>query len=233
MTTSTGYAIAENQIAKLGSPKLALLPSPQALTDQTWNALLKYVDGGGNLLITGPVDRNEHWQIVPRAAGLKLAAQVTPLTYHSAALKVGDRAITLSFRQEAQGMLDSLAFADRSTLKETPYGKGRIFWCAYAVELSEGLDAPAALYAYVAGRVGITPMFDLQAPLSPGVLVWPTVLQDSVSYVLLSDNAEDAKVDLRDKLTGTRVTLTLAGQRAAIAVISKQQKAIVAKYGFQ
>lgn len=228
----TAYAVAENQIAKLGSPKLAILPSPQALTDQTWGALLKYVDGGGNLLVTGPVERNEHWQIVSRAADLKLAAQVTPLTYHSAALKVGDHAITLSFHQEAQNMLDSMVFADGSTLKEVPYGKGRIFWAAYPVELSEGLDAPAALYAYVAGRVGITPMFDTQAPLSPGVLVWPTVLQDSVMYVLLSDNAEDAKVELRDKLTGARIAFTLTGQRAAIAVVSKQQKAVVAKYGY-
>src|SRR5712692_8085582 len=36
----TAYAIAENQVDKLGTPKLAILPSAQALTNHTWQALL-------------------------------------------------------------------------------------------------------------------------------------------------------------------------------------------------
>ena len=49
----------------------------------------------------------------------------------------------------------------------------------------------ADLYAYVAGRVGITPTFDVQGQLSPGVLIYPTLLDDSVMYVMISDAAED------------------------------------------
>jgi hypothetical protein len=64
------------------------------------------------------------------------------------------------------------------------------------------------------------------------VLVFPIVLEDSVLYVMESDSAEDAKIDLRDKLTGTRVTLTLPAQHAALAVVGKQTKSVVAKYGY-
>src|ERR1035441_9847912 len=74
------YMIAENQIEKLGTPKLAILPSPQALGEKAWQALLTYVDAGGNLLVTGPVDRDAHWQIVHRAADLGLPSHVEPLT---------------------------------------------------------------------------------------------------------------------------------------------------------
>jgi hypothetical protein len=70
------------------------------------------------------------------------------------------------------------------------------------------------------------------ATLSPGVLVYPTVLNDAVLYILISDNATDAKVDLRDKLTGARLTIPLAAGHAAIAVIGKKEKAVVARYGF-
>jgi hypothetical protein len=228
----TPYAIAENQIGKLGTPKLAILPSPQALSETTWKSLLAYVSGGGNLLITGPLDRDEHWQLVPRAAGANLDGHAEPLTFHNAVIKLSDRTISLSFDQQKQNLLDSLRFNDGSTLKEAAYGKGRIFWAAYPVELSEGAQAAADLYAYVAGRLGITPMFDLQAQLSPGVLVYPTVLEDSVLYVMISDAADDAKVDLRDKATGVRLTLQIPSQHAAIAVIGKKEKAVVAKYGF-
>ena len=49
---------------------------------------------------------------------------------------------------------------------------------------------------------------------------------------MVSDAAEDAKIDLRDKLTGARLSLLLPGQHAAIAVIGKREKSVVAKYGF-
>ncbi|MGC2198041.1 MAG: hypothetical protein WA628_25450 [Terriglobales bacterium] len=228
----TLYAIAENQIAKLGSPTLAVLPSPQALTEVTWQALLKYANDGGNLLITGPADRDEHWRRVPRAAALKLGTDVEPLMFHNAAISVNGRTIPLSFDQEKQNLVEALRFDDGSTLKEISYGGGRIFWAAYPVELAEGTDAAAALYSYVAGRVGVAPMFDLQSPLSPGVLVFPIVLDDSVLYIMASESADDAKIDLRDTLTGARLILQLPSQHAALALIGKRSKAVLAKYGF-
>ena len=228
----TAYAIAENQLDKLGTPKLAILPSAQALTNQAWNSLLRYTNDGGNLLITGPVDYDEHWQHANRAAQFKVASQIEPLTYHNAILQLNDRQLSLSFDTQKQTWLDALHFNDGGTLKEIPYGKGRIFWAAYPVELAEGTQPAADLYAYVAGRIGVTPAFDLQSAASPGVLIFPTVLEDSVLYVMVSDAAEDAKIDLRDKLTGTRLTLLLPAQHAAIAVIGKREKAVIAKYGF-
>lgn len=226
------YAIAENRIEKLGSPRLAILPSPQALTETAWRFLLKYVSEGGNLLVTGPVDRDEHWHGRMRAAELKVDAKTEPLTYHNAAVRVNDRTIPISFDQQKQSLLDALRFNDGATFQELPYGTGRIFWASYPVELAEGSQAAADLYTYVSTRVGIAPAYDLQSTLSPGVLVYSTVLEDSVLYVMTSDSAEDANVDLRDKTTGVRVTLKLTGQHAAMALISKREKTVVGKYGF-
>jgi hypothetical protein len=228
----TAYAIAENKIDKLGTPKLAILPSAQALTEKAWHALLQYANEGGNLLITGPVEYDEHWHHADRTAQLKLDAHIEPLTYHNASLQLNDDTITLSFDTQKQTWLDALRFNDGSTLKEIPYGKGRILWAANPVELAEGTQPAADLYAYVAGRIGVTPAFELQSTLSPGVLIYPTVLDDSVLYVMVSDAAEDAKIDLRDKLTGARLSLLLPAQHAAIAVIGKREKGVVAKYGF-
>jgi hypothetical protein len=228
----TAYAIAENQIEKLGSPKLAILPSPQALGDAAWSALLKYVNRGGNLLITGPVDRDAHWHRVLRARKVKLDAEAEPLAYHNASIAITGRHLPLAFGQQQQNWLESLHFADGSTFKEISYGSGRIFWAAYPVELAEGDQAAADLYAYVAGRIAIAPSFDLQAPLSPGALVYPIVLSDSVLYVIASDDAAPAKVDFRDKLTGARVQFQLPSQHAAMALIGKREKAVIAKYGY-
>jgi len=226
------YMIAENQIDKLGSPKLAILPAPQALGDAAWAGLMRYVNEGGNLLITGPVDRDEHWQIVHRLKDLGLEAEVAPLTYHDAAIHVGDHFLTLAFGEQQQNWLDSIRFDDGTTFKELSHGKGRIFWAAYPVELAEDLRSAADLYAYVAKAVNVGPMFAAQTRLPAGVLIFPTLLADSVMYVFISDSADNAAISVRDEATGVPIAFQLAGEHAAIAIISRKERKVVAKYGF-
>ncbi len=216
------YAIAENQIEKLGSPQLAILPSPQAFTETAWRFLLNYVSRGGSLLITGPADRDEHWHGMRRAAELKIEAETEPLVYHNAEVRWKHWVIPLTFDQQKQSLLDSLRFHDGSTLKVIPYGQGQIFWAAYPVELAEGSQATADLYACVAGELGIRPMYDVVSALSPGVLVYATVLEDAVLYVMTSESAATAKIDVRDRTTGLRLTLDLHGQHAAMALIGRK-----------
>jgi hypothetical protein len=235
----TPYLIYENQIDKMVSPKLAILPSAQALTGKAWQALMKYVENGGNLLITGPVDRDEHWQRVNRAAELLPGAQAVPLTYHNAPIFIADampnpalRALnssSLAFDLQAQSWLESLKFQG-GNFTEINHGKGRIFWAAQPVELAQNSDAAGNLYSYVAARLGMQPQFELLVPISPGVMVYPISLDDSVLYVIVSDNADDVKVDLRDKSTGVRVTLNLPQEHAALVLIGKKEKTVIGSY---
>ncbi|HEU5337153.1 MAG TPA: hypothetical protein VFU27_14375, partial [Terriglobales bacterium] len=225
------YVIAENHIASLGSPRLVILPSPQALTEAAWRALLNYASNGGNLLITGPVGRDEHWQCVPRAMELKLDAHAEPLTFHNADMQVGSETLPLSFDLQKQSWLEVLRFANGSALEQTAHGKGRIFWAAYPVELAEGPEAADKLYSYVLAQTEIQPPFELKQA-APGVLIYPTILQDSVLYIMESESAEPAKIDLRDRTTGAHLELTLPSQRAALALIRESDGAVIAKYGY-
>jgi hypothetical protein len=226
------YVIAENQIERLGNPKLAILPSPQALSDAAWTALVQYVDAGGNLLITGPVERDEHWQQRHRALELGIKAHAEPLVYHNAVITLGAAGSRLAFGQQQQNWLDSLKFEDDSTFREIPHGKGRIYWAAYPVELAEDLQSTADLYSRVAARINLAPPFTSGTPIPPGVLVFPTVMADSILYVFVSDSDKDASVSIRDQATGVPIAFSLHAQHAAIAVIGKREKKVVAKYGF-
>jgi hypothetical protein len=226
------YMIAENQIGKLGSPKLAILPSPQSLGETAWNTLLSYVESGVNLLITGPVEHDAHWQLVKRASALGVPANAEPLVYHNAELRLGAKAIPLAFGQQQQNWLESLRFEDGSTFKDFPHGKGHIFWAAYPVELAEDVQSAVDLYNYVAGRINLAPPFASEAPLPHGILVFPTTLSDSILYVFASDTATDAHIAIRDNTTGAQISFSLPAEHAAIAVVGKKEKKIVAKYGF-
>jgi hypothetical protein len=226
------YMVAENQMEKLGSPQLVILPSPQSLSDAAWSALLKQVESGGTLLITGPVEHDEHWQAVSRASQLGLQAHAEPLVYHDAVLRIGTRPVPLAFGQPQQNWLEALSFDDGSSMKELSRGKGHIFWTAYPVELSENLQAAADLYAYAAAQAKLTPAFQEISPLPSGILVYPTGFRDSIVYVFVSDSAADAAIRLQDRATGVRLDFTLPSQHAAIAVLGKTQRKLLARYGF-
>jgi len=228
----TPYVIAENQIAKLGAPQLVILPSPQSLGESTWQALLTYVKAGGNLLISGPVSRNEHWQFRDRPHDLGLSAQMEPQSYRSAEIHLPGKTAPLSFDHQKQFSLEALRFNDGATWKEVPFGKGKVFWSSYSAELAEGLDPVTSVYAYLLTALKIKPAFELQSVVPAGVLISSIELQDSVLYVLESENEADATIDLRDDVTGARLTLKLPAQHAALALIGKQAKAVIVKYGF-
>jgi hypothetical protein len=53
-----------------------------------------------------------------------------------------------------------------------------------------------------------------------------------VLYVIASESASDAKLDVRDKITGAHIRLSLPGQRAAMALVGKRERAVIARYGF-
>jgi hypothetical protein len=233
------YIIAENQIENLGSAKLVILPSPQALRESTWRALLAYVKNGGNLLVTGPVSRDEHWHLVDRFTPLGVKAATDPLTFHNArftpaniSLSAQVEIISLSFNQQAQQLLEYVHFDDGSAIKDFPVGRGHLFWCAYPVELSEGSRSTAALYQQVVQRASISPSWDGSLLFGESLLIYPIHLEDAVLYVFENESDQEDSLNLRDPETGAQVPVRVPAGRAALALIDRTTKQVVAKYGF-
>ena len=232
------YIIAENQIDKLGSPKLVILPSPQALRESTWQALLTYVRNGGNLLVTGPVSRDEHWHLVDRYTPLGIKAATEPVTFHNATIgnSVGLSSemtmIPLSFNQQDQQFLEYLHFDDGSAIKDFPLGHGQLFWAACPVELAETSQAPALLYRQVLERAMIPPSYDGLFLAGDGVLLYPIHLQNATLYILESESDHDAYITVKDTRSAVNLPIHLPAQRAALFLIDQKAKQVVAKYGF-
>jgi len=133
--------------------------------------------------------------------------------------------------QERQFWAEALAIENGETFAEISYRKGRIYWAAFPVELAEDTAPAAELYRYVTQRVGLSPDFELQSPLPSGVLIYPTILDDAVMYVVTSENAAPAQITLRDKLTVFNSICTCAGACGDCADF-QGKRAVVAKYGF-
>jgi len=226
-----GAVLAENQLASMGSPKLVILPSPHALNEESWQALLRYVENGGNLLITGFPARDAHWRMTNRLQALGIEAAPQPLTFRQAELDLGTEKLALSFAFEKQQFIEALSAADGKSFHELSRGKGKIFLANYPVELAEGLDAAAALYAWTLRRTGIEVPFAWELP-SPGVLIRPVFMQASVLYLFVSESARDEDIAIQDKLTGAELRFRLPSQRATLKLLDRRTGKMIAEYKF-
>ena len=219
----------ENQIARLGQPKLVIVPSSHALGDDTWNALLAYAASGGTLLLTGSFERDAHWNATNRLAALGSPAAPVPLLLRTASQQLGGNTVTLSFGFDKQEEAEALHFANGATFQTFRHGKGRIFVAAEPVELADGLSPTVELYAWALAQAGIKPLFEGAIP--PGLLIRPVVLADSVLYLIVSESADDAPLDLHDRTTKAAIHLTLPAGRALLLLFSKNSGQLLANFG--
>ena len=224
--------LTENRLADLGSPKLVFLPSAQGLTDSAWTELMDYVAKGGTLLVTGPVDRDEHWQPVDRLSALGVKATVFPLAVRQSELTLPDgKTYPLSFPAGVQQSATwTMRFADGKSVEVIAHGSGRILWTADPVEFSEGYSTVAALYRWALQQAGVRPVFREVTPLSAGVLAFPTVLTDGEIYSFSNESLDAQTVDLVDALTGAHIRFTMQPQRGA-ALLLNRQGTVLSSYG--
>jgi hypothetical protein len=222
----------ENRLAELGMPKLVFLPSAQGLTGKAWGELLDYAARGGTLLVTGPVDRDEHWQPANRTADLGMTATVAPLAVRGSSLTLPDgNTYSLGFPAGVQQAATwTMRFADGKSVEIVPHGKGRILWAADPVEFAEGYTAVAALYRWALDEAGLKPAFSEVEQLSPAVLAFPTVLDDSEIYSFSNESLDLQTVNIVDALTGAHIHFELQAQRGALLLLDRKGVAL-ASYG--
>jgi hypothetical protein len=224
--------LTENRLAELGTPKFVFLPSPQGLTNEAWDKLLDYVTHGGTLLVTGPVDRDEHWQPIDRVKALGVKATVIPLAVRGTELALPDgKSYPLAFPADVQQSATwTTRFDDGKSVEVVPHGSGRILWTADPVEFAEGYTAVAALYRWALNEAGVMPVFKELEPLSPAVLAFPTVLNDGEIYSFSNESLDAQTVNIVDALTGARIHFKMQPQLGA-ALLLDRQGAVLSSYG--
>jgi hypothetical protein len=234
----------ENRLAELGNPKLVFLPSPQGLSQTAWDQLMDYVAKGGTLLVTGPVNRDEHWQPVDRLTPLGIkSAEVVPLIVRGSELHLDKEDFSLQFPAAVQqsevetmripyseGHVPPAGTDYLESVSGARHGAGKILWIADPVEFADGYDATAAVYRWALEEAGVVPAFKEVRPLSPDVLAFPTVLDGAVLYSFSNESGDSRLIDITDTRTHAEIQVELGPQRGAALLLDLQGK-VLSSYG--
>jgi hypothetical protein len=223
-------AIGEYALQKQVNPgKLIILPSPRTFNQRSWEILLRMVQQGSSLLVTGIIDTDEHWRVVPRSKQLGFEIQIRPIAQEEFVL-IGDREFRLSYRGEKMQRVEKALLAGEPTasVKVINHGKGKILWCPLPVEIAENDDATAALYEYALKQAAIAPTFTMEK-VNPAVLIRPTVFNKATLYALVSETERDHEIRFTPAETKVPIVLRLPAQRAMLVLVDRQSGAVIGK----
>ena len=218
------YAVGEYQIASLGSPKLIILPSSFALTEDAWQAIVARVKAGAVFLVTGPFGGDAHFHPTGRQDQVGLAYLDVPLTLRSNAFKWPGGEEEFTFAGNKTTVLSRAQMPGDQDWAEKPLGKGKILFAALPLELNQNLQAVGDIYRYAMKAANISPTYTTTLN-DAGILICPTRLPKATLYVLTSESNQKA-VSFHDVRSGKDFSGQLENGRAALLLIGDEGKLI-------
>ena len=222
--------VAENQLERLGHPKLVVVPSPQALTQAAWERLHQYATKGGTLLITGPFERDEHWLRVERLHALGINASTVAFDSATVQMELQSRSLTLELNAHAQGALEALHFADGNAIHSVRVGKGWMHIISYPVELAQSTNAAVAIYRWALQRAAVVPVFDAKGNTS-GVTVYASPFRDATLYLAFSQTDQPREFEITDRRGSGSIHLRLGAQHSELVLMDAKSGKVLARYG--
>ena len=206
---------------------LIVLPCPQVLTGSAWNVLLAAVRKGSTLLVTGVIDRDEHWIPVDRSGGFGLNAAVAPVAQEET-LRLNGADLRVGFHGDSFQRMEKAVVGGEETaaVRTVPLGSGKVIWCPLPLETSVESAPAAALYRYALEQARVRPVFSMDHA-EPSVLIRPSLFAQCALYTLISESGQHREISLTHLENGARIRVTLPPQRAAHVLLARDSGAVL------
>ena len=224
------YAVGEYQIGLLGNPKLIVLPSPDGLAREAWEAIRTKVEAGATLLVTGAFDRDPHFHPAGRGEAIGLPFETAPLTLREALMQWPGGELRLTFGRDKTTFLDRAILPGGETWAEKPLGRGRILFSPLPLELNDNMQAIGDVYRYALDKAAVDPTYSTPVE-DHGILICPTKYPKATLYVLTSESPRQDVV-FRDAASGKTFRGELDAGRAALLLVGRDGQ-LVATYNWK
>lgn len=202
--------------------KLYVLPSPAVLTEHAWQQLLTRVAQGAFLLVTGVLDRDDNWRIVPRSALFDLGSSAAPVAQFER-LVIDGATMQTGFRgDDLQRVEKAVVSGEREGAMFTAaHGKGRVLWCPVPVEMGDNEEVVEVVYRTALREAEIETVCRVR-PDVPGVLAWVSRYRDAALLTVLSELSEDIEVRISLQEPDFDEGVSLPAGRAVLLLLDRK-----------
>lgn len=221
-------AVSEYKVPEyLDQAKLIIIPSPVVIAEKSWVALVEQIGRGATVALSGALD-------LDGLPGSRFSAQTmknSPIA-ESETIRIGNDEFLLRYEGEKMQRLEKAV--DRSSLGQpvqplnVPYDTGRLVWSPLPLELSDSMPALAAFYNFTLSVTRISPIFTV-TPLTPGVLVLPSLFREVVLYTFISETDRDTQMQVTHLESRTPFPISIPAQRTAMVLLERRTGKIIGR----
>jgi hypothetical protein len=214
----------------LSNPRLIVLPSVRTLSQPAWEHLISVVKSGAVMLVTGPVDEDDHHAHVNRLGDFGIQAEEESVAEEEESMFYGAQHL-LRFGPGVAGCARKAVINGQSgRLKNVEIGDGRLIFAPLPFELSIDVEPIRALYQFALKNAVVPESFTVDA-CDPDVIIRAQVFKSAVLYGVISTKETDAEFLLTDSLTGRTVPVQIPSGRAIMFILSRKDGRVIAQYG--
>ncbi|MDH7480908.1 MAG: hypothetical protein QHH26_02895 [Armatimonadota bacterium] len=224
--------VGEYSLENLGKPRLIILPSPRVLSNQAWEKLIRAVEEGAVMLVTGPIEWDEYRRPTERLSRIGIHTETQPVSREERIIILGDE-FRLSFGGEKIHRVDKAVVSGQANIiKNETIGAGKLIFASLPFELADNSEPLAALYSFALKQAAVISPFKIETEaLDPGVLIRPLLFKEAILYTIVSETNMDRQFDLTDMQSGKTLKVRVPSQRAVMFLIDRIRGQILAEYG--
>ena len=201
-----------------------IVPAPCLLSENCWQTLSANAVRGATIIISGVLDADEYGMshasryqnIFGRAAETRSVSESEPIL-------IGDREYLVRYEGEKIQRIEKAVAKTQPPVQVIVQerGAGRFVWSPLPLEAGNSMDAIVAFYRFGLTHAGLAPSFTV-SPDDPSLLVLPTIFEKHVLYTLVSETDRDLSVNLGQRRTGPRLSVTVPAGRTAFVLQDRE-----------
>ncbi len=216
---SEAYVVGEEQIQRIGNPKLIILPSPWVLSQESWELLLIKAKDGATLLVSGRFDEDPHFRATGRQTELGIDYRPGRLRLMNQKIQWPGGSGRLTYSGPKTDFLERAFLPDGSTFVEKTVGRGKILFVALPLELNDNLKAVGEVYQYALKTANVDAVYSSTLE-DPGILICPTRFPHATLYAISSES-DDPEVSFRDARSTKEFSARLAPGHGALLLVGE------------
>ena len=214
-----------------GQAKLLIVPAPRVLTQSCWEKLKQEQQRGAVVAISGAFYDDEHWRDVPRLPDPLRHARNVSIT-PSESIHISGQEYLIRYDGEKLQRIEKAVVKSAAGLPLAPIvapnAAGQLVWSTLPLELGDSMPALVAFYKLAMSQAHITPVFTA-APVTPAVLILPSIFRDVVLYTFISETDRDTPMQVIHRESRTPFTVSVPAQRSAMVLLDRRTGRIIGR----
>jgi hypothetical protein len=220
------YGCGDFSLDLMGLPKLIIYPAPRVIPEGTWAKLMDKAAAGATVLVTGPLNFDEHWAGVDRTKQFGIDTAALQSVMREETVILGDEQLRAVFDSQLISWVDKEVMSGKkeSELYTFPVGNGAVLWCPLPIEMNRDDAVVESIYSLALAQARIEREIEFISGDEPGVFIRKLKFKKGSIYILVSEDGSDRVIEFIDRSNDTMVRLSLPSGKAVMAALDGNGK---------